>query len=291
MTKKIVTHSESFHSDDIFAVATLLLVYPDAEIIRSRESVDWERADVVVDVGGVYDASKMRFDHHQLGGAGKRSNGIPYASFGLVWKHFGEALVGSEGSEIIDLKLVAPTDAIDNGIDLSDPSFEGVREYSIHDFLFSHVNSSISDTSYLLETFIKLVGIARDLLSREIENTKTVVIGRKRVREIVEQTLDKRIIILPEDLPWGKVLVDVPDALYVVYPRSDGSWGVKAVHKGPNGFESRKLLPIAWRAKRDEEFEKISGVVGAKFCHHTGFMCTGESKEGATALARKALDA
>jgi uncharacterized UPF0160 family protein len=84
---KIVTHSSEFHADDVLAVAVVCL-YLDKkganyEIIRSREKDLINKGDYVLDVGGVYDISKNRFDHHQIGGAGVRENGIPYAAFGL----------------------------------------------------------------------------------------------------------------------------------------------------------------------------------------------------------------
>ena len=91
---KIVTHNAKFHTDDVFAVATLLILYPGAEVIRTRDESIIKMADIVVDVGQVYDAGNNRFDHHQVGGAGKRENGIQYASFGLVWKKFCEILTG-----------------------------------------------------------------------------------------------------------------------------------------------------------------------------------------------------
>ena len=287
----IVTHSGSFHADDIFAVATLLLVYPDAKVIRSRESVDWEKADIVLDVGGIYDPIKNKFDHHQKEGAGKRDNGIPYASFGLIWKHFGEKLIGTEEQEIIDSKLVAPIDAIDNGVVVSTPDFEGVREYSVQDFLFSYVDSSRTDAEYLFETFMKLVGIAKDLLVREIDHAKVVAIGMQKVKEIVNKTENKRIIVLPEDLPWGKAISNIPEALYVVYPRKEGSWGVKAVRKDVNRFETRKPLPEAWLGKENEALAQVSGVSDALFMHKGRHLAAAESKEGAIKLAQIALNA
>ena len=91
---KIVTHSGSFHQDELFAVAALKMIYPDAEIIRTRDPKIIVSGDIVVDIGGISDPEKNRFDHHQDGGAGKRHNGMPYASFGLVWKKFGRQICG-----------------------------------------------------------------------------------------------------------------------------------------------------------------------------------------------------
>lgn len=36
------------------------------EVIRSRDPELWKTCDALVDVGGVYDVDKLRFDHHQV---------------------------------------------------------------------------------------------------------------------------------------------------------------------------------------------------------------------------------
>ena len=98
--KKLITHNGSFHADDIFACATLSLMLEKAgekfEVIRTRDEEIIKTGDYVFDVGGIYDENLNRFDHHQIGGAGKRQGGIEYSSFGLVWKKFGEEICGSK---------------------------------------------------------------------------------------------------------------------------------------------------------------------------------------------------
>src|SRR3989344_4441212 len=103
----IITHNGSFHTDDVFAVATILLVLKEkqvvTQIVRTRDAVLIASGDFVVDVGSVYDAAHERFDHHQVGGAGARPNGVPYAAFGLVWKKHGTELISSpDVSDLID---------------------------------------------------------------------------------------------------------------------------------------------------------------------------------------------
>jgi uncharacterized UPF0160 family protein len=73
---RIVTHDESFHCDETFAIAALRIHLKEIphEIIRTRDKALIETADFVIDVGGIYDPSRNRFDHHQLGGAGERGN-------------------------------------------------------------------------------------------------------------------------------------------------------------------------------------------------------------------------
>jgi uncharacterized UPF0160 family protein len=105
----IVTHGGNFHPDDVFSLAVLKTVFKDKNlnIIRTRDEKIIKEGDYVFDVGGIYDESKNRFDHHQEGGAGRRENNVPYASIGLVWKKFGEEVCGSkEVADEIDKKLI-----------------------------------------------------------------------------------------------------------------------------------------------------------------------------------------
>ncbi|VDH93711.1 Hypothetical predicted protein [Mytilus galloprovincialis] len=64
---KIGTHNGSFHCDEVLACFLLkqLPTYKDAEIIRTRDQKVLDTCDIVVDVGGIFDPSKNRFDHHQ----------------------------------------------------------------------------------------------------------------------------------------------------------------------------------------------------------------------------------
>jgi len=97
----------------------LKLIFPDLEIVRSRDEKVYKNADIIVDVGGVYDPENLIFDHHQRSFSLKRKSGIPYASFGLVWKQYGESLCGSsKTAEYIGSVIVQAIDADDNGIDI-----------------------------------------------------------------------------------------------------------------------------------------------------------------------------
>src|ERR687885_1182144 len=93
---RVATHDGSFHADEVFAVAALSLLGEPLEVVRTRDEVAMAASDVRVDVGFAADPATGDFDHHQRGGAGERPNGIPYASFGLVWRHHGAALCAGE---------------------------------------------------------------------------------------------------------------------------------------------------------------------------------------------------
>src|SRR5690606_15027965 len=135
--KKVITHSGSFHADDVFSVATLQLHFgvENVEVIRTRDEEIIAAGDIVLDVGGVYDPEKQRFDHHQ-NGAPVRDNGLPYAAFGLIWKHYGEAVSGGqEVMEEIERRLVLPIDVSDNGISTFDAKREDVSPVLLQDII------------------------------------------------------------------------------------------------------------------------------------------------------------
>ena len=67
IAEKIATHSGTFHCDEVLACYMLQLLpeYKGASIIRTRDPELLKQCDVVVDVGGLYDPSTHRYDHHQ----------------------------------------------------------------------------------------------------------------------------------------------------------------------------------------------------------------------------------
>ncbi len=286
---KIVTHNSSFHSDDVFAVATLLILFPEGEVARTRDKDKIEAADYVVDVGMVNDPVLHRFDHHQPEGAGKRENGIPYASFGLVWKEFGEKLSGGKAeAEIVDTRLVQPLDAHDNGVVISESKYEHLRDYTIGDFLYSYLPRLHQTEEELYKIFMELTVFAKALILREIEKAKEVIKDERRVEELYEQSTDKRILVLPEELRWMRMTDRLPETLFVIHPRNDGNWSVKTVQD--DKFNSRKTLPAAWAGMDHEKLQQLSGVSDAIFCHRALFMAAAVSQEGAIKLAEIALN-
>ncbi len=294
---KLVTHDGSFHADDIFACATLIMVLEKKgqayEVIRTRDEKIIEKADYVFDVGGVYDEANNRFDHHQIGGAGKRTGGggIEYASFGLVWKKFGlEISQYQKVTDLLEKKLVEPVDAWDNGFDLVENKFKDVSPYSIQ-----HIFSSLEPTwreenKDIDKIFIKCVSLAKEILTREVTQMKDTILAEEAVVKAYQHASDKKIIILDKHYPSQYILNTFPEPLFTVYPRATNNyWGVKAVRDDPKTFKNRKDLPASWAGLQNEELAKISGVSDAVFCHKGLFMAVAKSKEGAVKLAQIAL--
>jgi uncharacterized UPF0160 family protein len=293
----LVSHDGSFHSDDIFACATLFLVLEKknekGKVCRTRNEEKIKKGDYVFDVGGIYDPEKNRFDHHQKGGAGIRENGIPYSSFGLVWKKYGKKLCQDEEvAKILDNNLVSPIDAFDNGVDLFEVK-NTIAPYLIqHFFLAMRPSVHEKNKKSNLNMFLKSVKIAQEILKREIVHAQEAVFLEKKLENIYNKLSDKRILIMEEDLHNDDILYKFKELLFVIYPRrSDDLWAVRAVRKNPRNFENRKNLPKEWAGKRNEEMVNVTNVSDAVFCHNALFLAVAKSKEGAVKLAQIALSA
>lgn len=296
MIKKLVTHNGSFHTDDIFATVVLSIVLEKEgqgfEIIRARDPEIIKSADYVYDVGGIYDETTNRFDHHQVGGAGKNGYGIEYSSFGLVWKKFGGGICGSqEVADIINKKLVSAVDAGDNGMDLFTNTHHDVFPYLLQYSFFSMVPTWQEKDVSKDKMFLESVEIARKFLLREIMHAKAFTLARDSMLEIYKNTQDKKIVVFDEDYPSAEMMAEFPETLFVVYPRvADNTWGIKAVRNDLTSFKNRKNLPVGWAGLKDEELQKTSGVPDAVFCHRALFMAVAKSREGAIKLAQIALE-
>ena len=291
---KIATHNGPFHCDDIFAVATLCLHLGEDkpfEIIRTRDDTLIKEADYVVDVGGGFDVERKIFDHHQNGGVGKRENGIPFASFGLVWRTYGIELCGSrEVAEAVDKKLVQPIDAEDNGVKVSKGLFEGITSYTLQDLFFAFAPTWKEDETDMNLIFKNFVAMAKLIINREIRWTQDKIDSEIIVKDFYENSTDKRLVVLEKYYPWKSILVHLPEPLYIIYPNEiEKTWHLRAVPLELDSFSNRKPLPESWAGERSENLAEISGVADSIFCHKNRHMAVAKSKEGVINMAMKAI--
>jgi len=132
-------------------------------------------------------------------------------------------------------------------------------------------------------------------------------------RSIVEYVVKNRfqvdgsgqILLFDQFVPWKSHLHDVeermglnvshnigiepsPPILYALY-EDNQQWRIQCVPLREGSFESRKSLPASWRGLRDEVLSKESNIPDCVFVHATGFIGGNKTKEGALAMARKAL--
>jgi uncharacterized UPF0160 family protein len=291
---QVATHPGNFHADDVFAVAVLGMVAQPLTVVRTRDEALHAAADARVDVGGRSDSATGDFDHHQKGGAGERPNGIRYASFGLVWREHGAAVAGSEGAAAaIDERVVQGVDANDTGQTITHPLVDGIVPMSVSGVIAA-MNPAWDESLTPEEEdarFHEAVGLATRILEREIAAAKAFDRARHLVQDAIERANGSGVIELDRNMPWREAVVtSAPDALFVIYPKSDG-WGLQAVPRELGSFENRKQLPAEWAGLSGAELAAACGVEDAVFCHAARFYAAAGSREGIIALAEGAMAA
>ncbi len=295
--KICVTHNGGFHTDDLFATAVLFILNNgNIKIIRTRDKDTMKKGDYVYDVGGVYDERKNLFDHHQKGGAGKRENGIPYSSFGLIWEKYGKKLCGNKDiADMVDKKIVQPIDAVDNGVDIITLIFDGVSPYSVQDIFMVNYPTWKENILNIDNIFEKEVKKIVKILTREIKIAKDDFVGKQIVVDSYNNSENKKIVIINEPLPRyliQDILPKFSEPIYFIYPSGHSdAWKVEAVRKDLTTYESRKLFPESWRGfmNGDISLRKLTGISDIVFCHQSGFFLVVKSKKGAIKLAEEAL--
>ncbi|KAL1719509.1 metal-dependent protein hydrolase [Schizophyllum commune] len=323
-TKVIGTHNGTFHCDEALAVYMLrqTATYKDANLKRSRDPAVLDTCDIVVDVGGIYDEAKQRFDHHQREFTEVFGHGFntKLSSAGLVYKHFGKEIIASRTQLSIDdpkvhtlwLKLyegfIESIDAIDNGISQYDTDVK--PRYKIRTDLSSRVgsvnpawNESVDPVHVdaLFEKASAMTGVdfsdkLRGYANSWLPARDIVVESVKKSKAEVDPT--GRIIVLSQFAPWKEHLFELEaeqgttgTSIYVLYEDDTShDWRISAVPVSLDRFGDRKSLPEAWRGVRDQELSKISGIDGCIFVHASGFTGGNKTYDGALAMAKAALE-
>ncbi|MFT4870037.1 MAG: uncharacterized UPF0160 family protein [Colwellia sp.] len=284
----IATHNGNFHADDVFSIAALKNIFPSIRLIRTRNLELIAKADIVIDVGGEYDADAGRFDHHQRGGAGGRENGIPYSSFGLIWQQYGlEICQGNqEVANSVDAGLVSTIDAIDCG------HAEGIAQGISLSQTISMFNPTWQEESHFDTCFDEAVEFASRLLTRFIASANGGISAKDIVAKAIENAKDPRVIVLEQYTPWKTTVHALSEvALYMVYPSNSGQWRIQTVPVELGSFEDRKPLPNAWAGLSDQALKDATGIDDAMFCHNGLFIAGAESFESTMKMASMALEA
>jgi uncharacterized UPF0160 family protein len=292
--------------------------FPTTSSFAPRDAALLARADFTVDVGGVWDAAKGRFDHHQRGFDGARSRtddgGQPvraegYASAGLVWREFGSAYVGQVAQSLghavdsqvvtriaadVDAALVRYIDLVDNGeADVAPGVFGLSSQLALLNTTWLEEKSLDADAveKLQLERFREAMALVDRSLRRFVLRSIGQVLAADTVRHS-ERLLDGRVLLLAEGgMPWTRVVVDeMPDVLLVIYPETGRpQYQIRTVPATHGSFDSRMDLPREWAGLRDQELAKVTGVADAVFCHLNLFIGGAKTLEGALKMAELAL--
>ncbi|MBA6352411.1 MYG1 family protein [Colwellia sp. BRX9-1] len=286
----IATHNGNFHADDVFSIAALKHIFPNFNLIRTRNLEVIGKADLVIDVGGEYNADAGRFDHHQRGGGGERENGIPYSSFGLVWQKYGlEICQGNQDvANAVDAGLVSTIDAIDCGY--TEGASKGINQGISLSQTISMFNPTWQEDSHFDSCFDEAVEFATRILTRFIASANGGISAKEIVAKAIDNAEDPRVIVLDKYTPWKRTVHALSaQALYMVYPSGSGPWRIQTVPVEPGSFEDRKSLPQAWAGLSDDALKAVTGIDDAMFCHNGLFIAGAETFESTMKMAAIAL--
>ncbi|WP_338770426.1 MYG1 family protein [Massilia sp. METH4] len=309
----IVTHNGKFHADDAWAVAVLFVLFPDAQLVRTRDPATIEAADFAIDVGGIWNPATGRFDHHQKGFDGARQTGVPYASAGLVWReygarcvsalaasHTGQRLPDDTAREIayaIDADIVQYLDLSDVGAAKNAPGGYGlsavISGYNPNWLDEERLGYGEAAEAYRLEQFRRAMGILTDILVNAVKYRVGAMLAVDQVRDSEVLEGGRLLFLRNSALPWTQVVRrEMPKVLFVLsHNQSEKRYMLHTVPVSPENFTARADLPAAWAGLRDAELAAVTGVPDATFCHNGRFIAAARSFDGALSMARLALEA
>ncbi|BHF73325.1 hypothetical protein SprV_0401640600 [Sparganum proliferum] len=312
----------------VLAIAMLkqLPEYKDADIIRTREMEKLGTCDIVVDVGGLFDASSHRYDHHQPSFNLTIKDFHPHlqpvvklSSAGLIYAHFGKRVISEIAGQLnsdADLEtlfkqvyksLISEVDAIDNGVPISDGPTARV----------GRLNPAWNKAEDESQAFSKALALATSELVESVQRLADVWLPAKT---LVEKCLQSRFSVHPSGLimhltpagcPWKEHFFELEKelsveedatlekahlpfsnrAVFLVTDRTN-DFSVTAIPVAVDQpFSQRVRLPESWAGKRDQELDKAVGISGCIFVHSNRFLGIHRTRDGALEMAKLALKA
>lgn len=278
------THDGSFHADEVSACALLLLfgLIDRDKIVRSRDENRLACCEYVCDVGGVYDPSIKRFDHHQVEYGGEKS------SAGLVLQYLRDQQILSKHEwALLQDSVIAGVDAHDNGkCNLE----KGICTFSQVISNFSPIEYEATQEQWdraFFEAMVFAHAHFRRLLERHIYQLGC----RERVAAVMAKS--QEVLIFEEALPWLDNFFALDGihhpGLFVIMP-SGNFWKLRAIP--PSLGERMKVrmpMPSSWAGLMEGELINASGIQGAVFCHKGRFISVWKSKDDARIACEKIL--
>lgn len=269
-TLKGITHAGVFHADDVFSTALLKMIYPDIIISRVFKAPETPAPTEIV-----YDIGFGRFDHHQKDGE-IRENGIKYAAFGLLWRHFGSKLLSASNVERFDKLFIQAIDDSDNGGKVN-PMTAAISSFIPN---WDDVDQDMD------KAFFEAVNFAQNILEREICWLRSTERAAEEVQEALNNS-DGEIVVLDRFVPWQDVLIP-SSAKFVVFPSLRGGYSAQAVPTTMGNRDQKVPFPEAWAGA---DTDTLSGVLpGLTFCHAGRFMITADSVDTAVKACKVILE-
>jgi len=276
-------------------------VDPSPQLVRTRDPEVYAKADIVWDVGGVYDPARMRYDHHQVG-AETHPDGYRLSAAGLVWRHHGPVaakhiLGDAVGEADIDQvvqgmagRFVRAIDLTDNGHVTPLPSDLSRIVQSMNPDWIERRDLGFESLAMLQDqSFLAAATLVDTILGQLVRAEYAEIAAADYVLRSHRCGQDARILVMNEALPWKPTArrFSLP-VLLAVYPYSSG-WVVDTIEVQEGSPDLKLAMPLAWAGLRGQALQAASGLADAEFCHLGRFLAATKTREGAELLAVKVV--
>lgn len=307
--KTVVTHNGLFHADEGFGVAFLnLLLGPEMRVVRTRNPAQIEQADVALDVGGIYDNGKFRYDHHQRDFLDvHEGTSVKLAACGLIWRHFGTCLITKLHPELdieqvrtlwqmVDETICRSVDLQDNGQGTFNVEGAEAQALTITKMVSSFNQQDIYSPAQD-EAFMRVVEILKEYILNFLRAGANKLQLLKEAEETVKAQLGCRVLVLDKFLPYRETVLKANAEEggqfdLVTYPAKE-QWNIQTIplDDTPENFYSQRVsLPQRlWGLTGPDASKESLGGSALVFCHKTGFLAA--VKADTAEAARKAAEA
>ncbi len=276
MATAAATHSGPFHADDVLAWGLIqVFVDPKATLVRTRDAQRLDAADIVFDVGGIYDPDAGRFDHHQNSYQG------PLSSAGMVlnWLE-ASGKVEEPLAKRIRKRVCTYVDDVDNGRREPDPVVP----------CFASMVEAYNRGSKDLNGFDAAFARAGEMAAHFVQGIADGFAEEAAARKVVHDALrdaearQSNTLFLNPYVRWKPAYFELGGEVhpteFVIAPGPDGSWRTLAIPPRMGSFDQKKSLPLEWAGLVDDALVEVTGVTGARFCHKNRFIMVFDTLDG-----------
>ena len=284
----LVTHTGTFHTDDVFATMFLTKIVDNPILIRVNDPSEASSDAIVYDIG------YGKFDHHGPD-ALMRDDKIKYCAFGLLWKEYGldylkksNVFDAQKLFDVIEENLIMQIDGIDNGLF---PKIEAPYKLTDLDKIIDLFNKGWNEEVSNDDNFLKAVDMAEIIFDRILLKENAKIIATSKVLEKMNDIHDG-ILVLDEYMPYNDAVFSKEDSgiKIVIFPSNRGGYNIKPMTISKESKELVVNFSKEYWGLHDDDLVKASGIKTARFVHSTGFLGVTGTLEDAYLLAYNALN-
>lgn len=263
-----VTHSGKFHADDVLSWSFIQYFCPNTyTLVRTRDEHIFAKADIIFDVGGIFEPKNCKFDHHQHEYTGR------YSSAGMLLEWLcSTQFISIDLYQFLKDELVDYVDDVDNG--RIKPK-QGIPDFTTMVDCYNHGCSTLEEYD---AAFIKASNMSQDIIHGLCIKHKifqeNILIVKTEMDAAIEQK--RNFLFFSNYVSWKEAYFSIASehpTEFVIHPSLQGNWTTVAIPPNLNSFDQKTSLPEHWAGYMNEKLVAITGKSSAIFCHKNRFIC------------------